>query len=182
MLTKNKINLIFLIIIAISFSNCVNPLVYPPEPKIDIIQVTIKDTVDGLDNKVKIYSIYFKIFDGDGDFGIKDEDTLIQHYNDSLYANNFFATLYHLKNGVPTQYDIELPLVGAVPYTPPVGLNVYFKALIIYDLQIYSLPDTLKLKFHIIDRHLNESNEQETPWITPDYYGTLLDTVTVISN
>jgi len=182
MLIKNKIKLFFFIIIGISLSKCTKPPVYPPEPKIDFIQVTIKDTSDLLGNKVKNYSIYFKIFDGDGDFGIKEEDTLIQHYKDSLYANNFFATLYYLKNNVPTPYNVQLALNGAIPYTPPVGLNVYFKALVVYDLPIQKLPDTLQLKFYIIDRKGNESNVQETQWINPDYYGTLVDTVTVIPN
>ncbi|MEA3451603.1 MAG: hypothetical protein U9Q83_06825, partial [Bacteroidota bacterium] len=78
------------------------------------------------------------------------------------------------------EYEIELSLNGAIPYTPPVGLNIYYKAMVIYDLELLKLPDSLKLKFYVIDRNLNESNEQETPWIAPDFLGTIADTITVI--
>ena len=159
---------------------CEKQPVYPNEPQIDYLQITIKDTVDILGNEIKLFSIFFNVLDGDGNFGIKTEDTLIDYYGDSLYANNFFATLYYLDNGVQTEYDIELSLNGAIPYTPPVGLNIYYKAMVIYDLSLPKLTDSLKLKFYIIDRNTNESNKQETQWIAPDFLGTMVDTVTVI--
>ncbi len=172
--------ILFFTTITGTFFTCKKQQIYPNKPKIDFQQIIVKDSVDLLNNKVRVFSIYFKIIDGDGDFGIKDKDSLVQFYKDSTYANNFFATLFYLKKGVPTLYNMVLPLNGAIPYTPPVGLDKYFKALIIYNLSIPDIPDTLKLKFYVIDRHLNKSNEQETPWIPPDFSGTMADTVTVL--
>ena len=173
------ISSLFTILIS-SFFTCKKQQLYPSTPKIDFQQVIVKDSTDLLNNKVKIFSIYFKIIDGDGDFVIKDQDSLVQYYGDSTYANNFFATLYYLDQGVSTPYKMVLPLNGAIPYTPPVGLNKYFKALIIYNLSMPNIPDTLKIKFYVIDRHLHKSNEQQTQWIPPDFTGTLIDTVNVL--
>ena len=170
-----------LLILLFTFSWCNNTSTYPPEPQIDFQQISVKDSTDELGNTVRVFSIYFNILDGDGDFGITENDTLVNYYGDSTYANNFFVTLYYKDDdGNPQPYPVALDLNGAVPYTPPVGVNQYYKALIIYDLPIPKLPETLKLSFYVIDRSLNKSNVQETPWISPDFTGVITDTVQVI--
>jgi hypothetical protein len=173
---------ILFIIVTISFSKCYNQEKYPVEPQIDIKQVIVTDSVDQMGNAMKSYTIFFKILDGDWDFGLTENDTLYQHYGDSTYLNNFFAKLYYLNNGNEQEYPMPLDFTGAIPYVDPVGLNNYYKAMIIYNLQMPRLGDTLKLKFYVIDRSLNKSNEQETPWIEPDFTGIKIDTVTIISD
>jgi hypothetical protein len=171
----------FGIILITTFSWCNKTPQYPSQPQIDFKQISVKDSVDQLGNKMKIFSIYFDVLDGDGDFGITENDTLASFYGDTTYQNNFFATLYYKdKNGNPQPYPVALDLNGAIPYTPPVGVNNYYKATVIYDLLIPKISKTLKISFYVIDRHLHRSNTQQTPWIEPDFRGTLVDTVQAI--
>jgi len=178
---KTKHILILLIFLSSLFATCKKPVVYPKEPKIDFLQIIVKDTTDGLGNTIKNFSIYFKVFDGDGDFGIMDNDTLVEHYGDSIYKNNFFITLYYQgTQGDTLVYPLEMDLNGAIPWSEPVGINQYYKATVIWDLQVPKLPQTLLLKFYVIDRHLNKSNEQQTPWIEQDFRGVMVDTTVII--
>ena len=177
---KNIKYAIFLIIIFL-WTECKEPQTYPSEPQIDLQQIVVSDTTDELGNNIKNFGIYFEVLDGDGDFGVKQEDTLVDHFGDSLYLNNFFVDLYRLKNGQEELYPLQLDLNGAIPYTEPVGVNIYYKALVIWDLSIPKLPDTLKVKFYVIDRAGHQSNYQETPWIAPDFRGVIVDTVKVIT-
>ncbi len=181
MIRIKYISALFLLITVISsFSTCYEQKKYPIEPQIDFQQIVVFDSTDQIGNKVKYYVLYFEILDGDWDFGITEDDTLVEHYGDSTYANNFFAKLYYLDNGVEQEYPMLLDIVGAIPYADPVGLNNYYKAQIIYYMTMPYLPDTIKLKFYVIDRNLHQSNEQETPWIEPNFTGVKIDTVTLI--
>ncbi len=177
-----KIKYVLLLIAVLSFfTQCYKQKKYPPEPKIDFRQVFVYDTTDQLGNKIYLYSIYFKILDGDGNFGLTEDDTLEDFYGDSLYRYNFFAQLYYLQNGQILEFPVELSFNSAIPYVAPVGLNNYYKAMIIYDFEIpFEIPNPIKLEFYIIDRALNESNKQSTPWIEPGFTGILADTNNLI--
>ena len=176
-----KFTYLFFFIILFLLTECHDPVTYPSEPQIDLQQIVVNDTTDDLGNNIKNLAIYFEVLDGDGDFGVKQDDTLVQHFGDSLYLNNFFVDLYRLKNGQEELYPLQLDLNGAIPYTEPVGVNIYYKALVIWNLSIPKLPDTLKVKFYVIDRAGHKSNYQETPWIDPDFRGIIVDTVKIIT-
>ena len=175
---KYILSIAFIIIV---FTQCYKQRNYPPEPKIDFRQVFVFDTTDQLGNKIYLYSVYFKILDGDGNFGLHEEDTLDEFYEDTTYIYNFFAELFYLENGEIHEFPVELSFNSSIPYVEPVGLNDYYKALIIYDFEIpFEIPNPIKLEFYIIDRALNKSNTQSTPWIEPGFIGVLADTNNLI--
>ncbi len=171
---------IILAIVTSIFSTCYKQPNYPKEPQIDFQQISIEMTSDTLGNKVPLLKIYFRVLDGDGNFGMKDNDTIFR--NGDTILNNFYASLFYRHNGETLQIpDSLLLLNGRIPWTAPVGLNDFYKATVIYNLPLsYIFTDTIKFTFYVIDNDLNESNEQSTQWIPPDFTGTLIDTVVII--
>ncbi len=154
---------------------------YSTTPKIDLRYVIVKDSLqEDLGYLEKYYLVAFKIVDGDWNFGI---DTTKDYYQNGTHTMNYFAKLYYNDNG--NIYEYELPagmnLNGMVPYVPPVGLNDYYKATIIREFSIpIQIDKPIRFEFYVEDHELNRSNTQITPWILPDYTGTLVDTNNLI--
>ena len=170
-----------LITIILLFSQCYKQKEYSPVPKIDFRQIVVTDSVEPqLGNLFYYYNIYFKIIDGDGNFGI---DSTADYYKDSLIIENFFAKMYKLENGQVIEDSLKLDLTGLIPFVPPVGLNNYYKALIIFKLEVPTiLPYPVKFDFYVIDNKLNESNIQSTPWIPSGFTGVMVDSNNIIAD
>ncbi len=180
-----KNGLIALIAILI-FSGCHQENPYGPDPVIDFTKVYVFDTTDALGNKTKLYDIFFKIVDGDYDFGLKEGDTTGIFSPDSTYYNNLFITYWVYSDG---QWQIlDIPSNNyRIPYVPPEGLNPYFKAEIDIKLEIQTAflepyADSIYFSFYVVDKALHKSNEQRTPAMSLDFAGALIDTVVVISD
>lgn len=174
------LKIIGFIMFCAGLSSCFQQPNYDPEPIIDFRHVEVKDTIDELGNIVKLNAIAFKIIDGDGNFGI---DTLADYYTDSSLMVNFYCKMFYVKNG--NIYEYELPgkgnFNGKIPYVPPIGLNDYYKATIIYDVKDpLNIQYPIRFEFYVIDNAFNESNVQVTPWIAPDFRGIMADTNNLI--
>ena len=179
MVFKNK-NIVFILslIILISFlTACPKPQTYPIEPAITFEQVQLKDSVDLLGNKNKIYKLKFGITDGDGDIGLQEDDTTGIYHPDSLYTNNLFTTLYEIVNGDTVKVDSSKQRNFRVPYVQPQGQNKTLIADIFIDI-IFSfdgegnLPyDSVYFDFYIVDRQFHKSNIQSAPVLKLDTAG-----------
>jgi hypothetical protein len=167
------------ITIVLLFSQCYQQEEYSPIPKIDFRQIVVIDSIEPeLGNLFYYYNIYFKIIDGDGNFGI---DSLADYYTDSIITENFFAKMFKLENGQVIEDSLELELTGLIPFVPPVGLNEYYKAIVIFKLEVPSiLPFPVKFDFYVLDNELNESNVQSTPWIPSGFTGVMVDSNNII--
>jgi len=168
-----KLKIATLILIIFSLYQCSKPPQYPSQPQIDFLQISVKDTVDILDNVHSLYEIAFKILDGDGDFGFKDKDT-----NDtSTNFNNFLIDIYIKKNNIITKITNDtISYNGKIPWIKPVGLNTYYKSTVFFNLDIYSINyDSIQFKFFVLDRAKNKSNTETTMWIAKQFRGTLYD-------
>lgn len=175
---------ILILFFGLLITSCQKPVVLEEEPKIDFKQVVVQNTVDSFGNSIYLFNIYFKILDGDGDFGLKDGDTLIYPNGDTV-KYNFFGSLYMLDDtGGVVLFPLDLPLNGAIPWVEPIGINQYYKATVIWDFSIYKafFNHPVKLKFYVEDREFHKSNEQETPWIDTGFVGVMIDTTTIINN
>jgi len=177
----NTTKYIILFLSIVLFSRCFVQPNYSTTPKIDFRQIVIADTSDVLGNSVLQLRVYFKVLDGDGNFGF-DKDYLI-HDGDTI-RNNFYCSLFLLENNVVSEYVSEDSLFsGSIPWTDPVGLNNYYKSTVIYNLSLPPfLPDTIKLSFYVTDNELNKSNIQSTMWIPTNYRGVLADSVNLIED
>lgn len=156
---KKSITLLILILIVLA--SCQEKVEYPIEPSITYEGITyLMDADSTLTGKV-ILSIGYT--DGDGDLGLDDADTLYPFGpNDPHYYNLIIDYL---------RWD------GTHFVTDTINFNVRFKRLLFNNevkaisgtidntimlLNPFAPDDTVKLKAHIIDRALHESNTIET--------------------
>lgn len=172
-----KLRLILSLVIVLTGISCRRIEDFPPEPVISFLDFEkIFNVTDSIyDQGI----LKFEFTDGDGDLGLAKGDTFPPFNPGSKYYYNLIIDFYELRNGVETyvpitfynqeteQYD-TVYLSARIPLLTPRGSN---KALIgeIHDtLFIYNYLsdyDTLFFKFRIVDRALNESNEERTPYI-----------------
>ena len=157
--------------------SCQKKVEYPIEPRITGNRVTyLMDADSTLTGEVMLSLDYT---DGDGDLGLDDTDTLYPFgSNDPHYYN---LIIDYLKwNG---SSFVESPLLSWNQQTgqyDTISFNARFKRLLFNDedkaisgtidykmflLNPLSPYDTVKLKIHIIDRALHESNSIETEMI-----------------
>lgn len=143
---------------------CQEKVEYPLEPKITYEGLTYLMDADSTLTGEVILSIGYT--DGDGDLGLDDADTLYPFGpNDPHYYNLLIDYL---------RWD------GTHFVNDTINFNVRFKRLLFNDevkaisgtidntimlLNPFAPDDTVKLKAHIIDRALHESNTVETEMI-----------------
>ena len=179
--------LLYIIVLIIFLSSCQKHVDYPPEPVIDFQYVLVKDTVENneLANKVVLYQIVFKVFDGDNNLGLSDEDSTNNFSSDSAYRNNLFISILNKRDGHFDTVALPLELSYRIPKANVVNIYNYYKATVMVDLTfdpvvIQNMLDTFKFSFYVVDRDLNKSNVQQTPELTVQFRGTVGDTVTII--
>ncbi len=166
---KGLIRIAFLIpIISIILYACPTPQQYPIEPDIAFKDVTLADSFDLLGNRVKSFKLCFNVVDGDGNIGLKEEDTIGPFHRDSAYFYNLFCQLYEIVDGENVEIDEPAPRNYRIPYVQPQGQNVTLIADIIIDMEFaytqqqYLEYDSIMLKFYILDREFNQSNTAQT--------------------
>lgn len=176
---KFHIKLVFILSAALVLliDSCIRPEEYPPEPVISFLdfEKILNETDSIYDRGI----LRFEFTDGDGDLGLADGDTFPPFNPGSRYYYNLIIDYYEVRNGVET----EVPLVfynsdtetfdtvylsARIPLLTPKGTNKaisgdIYDTLFMYNY--YSDFDTLFLKFRIVDRALNESNVEQTPYI-----------------
>lgn len=164
--TKSRTIAIFMVS-AIPFFvlSCRKIVVYPDEPQISFTGITLADTMDVLDNPMKLITLTFHLIDGNGDVGLDSTYLTGPFHPDSLYHYNLFIREYYQINGVWS----EVPKPAGerkfrVPDLTPAGQNKTLIADISVKLEYpYSNASPLKYRelqyqFHLVDRAFNHSN------------------------
>lgn len=195
---KFKIKLVFIILnsIILFLSACVKPQQYPKEPQIDYQKTVVREATDTLGNPVLRYSTHFYVIDGDQNVGLSQADITGIFASDQKYHNNLFVEVLDRENGifVPATYFVmdssgvwvedTLQYNFRIPKTEQIGLNDYFKAEVIFDIELQTnlLPtnyDTIKFRYYIVDKEINPSNTQETHELIIGETGIYIDTIQV---
>lgn len=150
---------------ACALAGCIEPTMYPDEP-----EISFKDFIQYPDSAVLVLAFT----DGDGNFGLNQEDTAGQYCsNGCFYFWNLFCEYYEKVDGEWEHQFIDwtdpdnLPFYYRVPLIAPTGQNPAQEG----DIEIvmkpfYYLPslnDTARFEVKIADRELNESNTIVTP-------------------
>jgi hypothetical protein len=129
----------------------------PDEPKIELAGFDISDTGA---------TLRLNFTDGDGNFGIEDEDQT-GIYAECINRFNFVNEYYEQRNGVWTHVPMDpcsgdgVSLYYTVPWAKPTGQNQVQDGEIKVLMEFWYLPsdfDTIKYEMHIVDRDLNVSN------------------------
>ena len=166
--------LVIFVFVLFALASCQEKMEYPIEPKITNKGLAYVMNADSTFTGEVILSIGYT--DGDGDLGLDDADTLYPYGpNDPHYYN---LIIDYLKwDG--TSF-VETPLLSWNQLTQTfdtISFNARFKRLVFndevkpisgtidYKMTVFnplSPDDTIKLRAHLIDRALHESNVIET--------------------
>lgn len=155
----------FLGLIFIIFFSCQKPQTYSEIPKLEYKSFELKDTIDLLDNKVKIGILSVSFTDGDGDIGLNPSDTIYPFDTSSIYYYNLYIDVYKMQNDTFALQNLQVPLRYRIQDITPQGQNKTLKGVISVDINYnyYENNDTFKYNIYIYDRALHKSNIVETP-------------------
>ena len=156
---------IIAVIIGLTFIvSCHEITQYSEIPAITYKSHIARDSFDILGNSTKFVELTFSIIDGDGDFGLADDDTLPPF--DTIYNFNFFPTLFAKNDTGFLEVSIAYPNFR-IPFVQVENHKAY-KADIIIEMEYITSfleTDTIKYDFYVVDKALNESNVVTTPEI-----------------
>jgi hypothetical protein len=143
-------------------SSCMKKEVYPDTPQIAFQNfTTVFDT--GKVATRGYLTISFK--DGNGDIGLRPEETQPPYDTGSIYYYNFIIDYYEKQNGSFVKLTFPIPFSARIPYLTPDDPNKAITGIIVDTLTLNPQPahDTIKFKFFIYDRALHKSNVDSTP-------------------
>jgi hypothetical protein len=177
-----KLTVFFTLVIGIISVSCRRIDEYPPEPSIKFME--FEKVFNSTDSVYDRGILKFEYTDGDGDLGLEDSDTFPPFNPESKYYYNLIIDFYELQNGVETEVPLTffnpgtqefdtISLSARIPLLVPKNVQRSISGDIFDSLFIYNYNsdfDTLFFKFYIIDRALNESNVEKTPYIVRKYY------------
>lgn len=138
--------------------SCIKREEFPIEPYIEFLSFTKIQNNTGVDDKA-LMTIYFT--DGDGDIGLREEDTLSPYDPGSEYYYNFIITYLEKVNGVydtvslPFTNNSRIPLVNPDLIVKPIKGEIEIELFINNPL---SSADTIAFDVQLIDRALHKSN------------------------
>lgn len=153
-----RYNLILAIAVSFFFVGCLKKEEYPAEPSITFKRMDFDSNHNA--------TLYIDFIDGDGDFGLDENDW--DNSSDSCTLRyNLFIHQYELQNG--EWIDVTPPcemlrLFYRVPWAKPTGQIKTQKGEIKIDLADFwyttniSSFDTLRMEIQILDRKYNKSN------------------------
>ena len=156
-------NLVLLLLVLAGIYSCGDLDKYSEIPAIKYLDHIAKDSLDGLGNASRYVELKFSVLDGDGDFGLNEEDTIAPY--DSLYYFNFFSQIYGANQGSFEPIDMANPnfrikyidIEDTKAYKADIYIEFYYQPISI-------LPqDTIRYDFYVVDRALNHSNTVTTP-------------------
>ncbi|MCQ2249641.1 MAG: hypothetical protein MJZ66_00885 [Bacteroidales bacterium] len=151
---------------------------YDPMPRVEFTKVYLADTLDELQNEVKLQRIHLEVIDGDGNLGLNRDDNKGQFDPDSIGYNNLFITVFHkTKDGSYQELtEISDNMRYRIPYKEPIGQNQYMKAEIIVKVEVPLAAldyDTIRYEFFVFDRKMNKSNVATSCDIPARRHGTV---------
>jgi len=161
-LTKIKLPVLSIIIGLFVFISCHEITQYSEIPEIKYKSHIARDSFDLLGNSTRFVELTFSIIDGDGDFGLADDDTLPPY--DTIYNFNFFPTLYEKTDSGFNKVEIAYPNFR-IPFVEIDNHKAYKADIKVKMEYIYSFisSDTIKYDFYVVDKALNQSNVVTTP-------------------
>jgi hypothetical protein len=148
----------------LALASCKKNEEYPIEPAISFKELSTMISANGKDS-MAVFVVSFT--DGDGDLGLRPDDTLPPFNSGSQYYRNFQLEMFEKINGVFTLNPISPQLGGRMPYLTPAGSNKALKGEIQMEsnLPIGVVNDTCYFNVFIYDRALHKSNVVQTPEI-----------------
>ncbi|MCX7862050.1 MAG: hypothetical protein N2449_03575 [Bacteroidales bacterium] len=155
---------IYIVVLLLILVQCKKPEKVSKVPEIKFIDLPIKDTVDLLGNPIRRATLIFSLVDGNGDIGLKDDDTFPPYNRGSAYYYNLFIDLYKRVNGQLVPIQLTTPFYFRTKYIEPQGINKVLQCTLKVNLD-FNVPlafDSCECMFYMYDRSLNKSNIERT--------------------
>jgi len=162
-------NLLWIIITATAMTACRPVVSYPEEPAISFTSITVTDSLDVLENPIKLVIINFHLIDGNGDVGL--DSTYIDgpFHPDSAFHHNLIIKEFYRDN----DRFVEVPLpAGLKKYRIPDLTRSGQNKTLIADVSVkieypynQALPlpyNEMQYQFYLFDRAFNKSNTDTT--------------------
>ena len=148
-MNSTKLSFSLLLVLVLFSTSCKKDKDFPTTP-----QLTVREFL-----RVSSYEIRWRIgfTDGDGDFGVRNE-------ND---ADNFILTIYSIENGIAVEKDAtnyRIPQIEDVPTEKGVE-GEFLLSIDNLDLFLIDGIDSLYYRGYALDRAGNRSNSIESPRI-----------------
>jgi hypothetical protein len=163
----NAVSLGMLLVI----SSCRKPETADPVPYIDYRGF---EQVKGIGGSDSSGILHFYFIDGDGDLGLRPEDTFPPFNPNGEHYYNFIISMFEKQNGNWVKVSPLPPFPGGdtvsnssrIPYLTSEGQIKKLEGDLFMELftnNPFSPWDTIKYEFSIEDRALNRSNQISTP-------------------
>jgi hypothetical protein len=160
--------LLLFTVLTLALSSCVKHEVYPIEPIIEYKDFIKIPDGSGIDNKAYLI---INFTDGDGDIGLKTDDTLPPYNVNGDYYYNFLINYFELQNDSFVQVELPATFNARIPNVEDELAERGIKGEIQIELffnNYNSTSDSVKFSAQIIDRALHKSNIVYTPSIYVD--------------
>ncbi len=150
---------ILFLVAALALFACRKKPNFPDQPVIEYKSFTVV-------NDSAIFTMTFT--DGDGNIGLKEEDTVGPFHPDSTYYYNLFLEYYEQENGTFVKRNLAIPFYYRTPYIEPEGKDKWLQGEIAVTISPFyydfiSPLDSFKYSAQLVDRDFNLSNVIETP-------------------
>lgn len=160
----HKENSVFWLLLSmvLGMSSCLKKEEFPVTPQIAFESFTLEfDT--GAYARRGYLTISFR--DGDGDIGLGPFQTQPPFDTGSIYYYNYIIEYYEKREGQFVKVDLNPTFNARIPILTPDDNIKAIKGIIVDTLPLNPKPahDTIRLKFFIYDRALNQSNIDSTP-------------------
>ena len=154
--------ILFGLLTAILHTSCNKTPNYPIEPTIQY--TNFKKIPQGIKDNKGVLTISFQ--DGDGDMGLRQQDTVAPYNIVGDYYYNFFVKYFEKQNGQYVAVPLPITNNGRIPYIQRNGQRRVAEGDIDMELFInnpFSTYDTIRYEVYIVDRALHASNTITTP-------------------
>ncbi len=156
--------IVFIGVLLIVLPSCKKPEKVSEIPAIKFIGLPVKDTLDELGNTIRRAKLIFSLIDGDGDIGLKENDTMPPYDQGSKYYYNLYVDLYVKHNGQLVPLPLTTPFYYRTKYIEPQGINKVLRCTLMVDMT-FNLPmtfDSCDVVFYMYDRSLHQSNVERS--------------------
>ncbi|MFO7863344.1 MAG: hypothetical protein R6U85_05045 [Salinivirgaceae bacterium] len=132
-------------------------------PEIVFVEASSEYCTDALGNENKCVKLRFDLFDGDGNVGLTDSDTLPPFVDE--FRHNFYFDVFELHDGQIVPWNQQAVNYFNIPNLEPQGQNKSLTARVTIDIQFSPsqlLSDSIYIHFYVYDRAFNQSNTDST--------------------
>lgn len=155
-----------ILIVILVLAGCENSKNFPKEPfiRLESVELVAPNVDPLLPNEHVVIKFYFS--DGDGDIGLEDDMNQPPFCDTCEYYFNLWV---NVSSKIDGEFEFDFNYPSRIKNLTPDGTNQSLEGHMIYKIDVANRRrDTVMIDFKLIDRALNQSNQEFTD---PIYVG-----------